>query len=83
MTPLNHHDYPPLRYQGRLDTGPLEIKTCQHCHGSSSSFGRSQLERQHAGTMLHLVDSGKMPPWPFKISNEEKKYLYEFARGMH
>jgi hypothetical protein len=83
ITPQNQHIDPPLKYSGKLDTTPLQIKTCQRCHGSENIFGRSALLRQQAGTMLHLVERGEMPPWPYKMSSEEKKYLKEFAIGMN
>jgi hypothetical protein len=83
ITPQNKHIDPPLKYSGKLDTTPLQIKTCQRCHGSENFLGRSALQRQQVTTMVHLVDRGEMPPWPYKMSDEEKKYLTEFAMGMH
>jgi mono/diheme cytochrome c family protein len=68
----------PFKFFGKADMAPVQIKTCTLCHNSNGVLGRSVLQRQHAGTIRHLVGTGQMPPWPFTLSEAEKKELEDF-----
>ncbi len=71
----------PLRYFGEQDAAKLQVKTCLKCHNKDSFWGRGELERQHSGSIQHLVTKGEMPPWPFKLSAKEKRDLEAFTKG--
>ncbi|MFT6631031.1 MAG: mono/diheme cytochrome c family protein [Bacteriovoracaceae bacterium] len=62
----------PLKYEGRVDNKVVNLKTCSLCHSEQSFLGRKNLVLQQKTTILHLVRSGEMPPWPFKLSKEDK-----------
>lgn len=71
----------PLRYFGKNDTDKLKVKTCMICHNSNTFWGRGELERQHMGTIKHLVQNKQMPPWPFKLNSSEEKEIENFISG--
>jgi hypothetical protein len=62
----------PLKYEGRMDNKVVNIKTCNLCHSEKSFLGRKNLVLQQKTTILHLVSSGEMPPWPFKLTEQDK-----------
>ena len=66
----------PLKFEGRLDTKILELKSCNLCHGAGSIMGRSALQYQQLGTIKHLVESEQMPPLFFTVSKEDREFLW-------
>lgn len=56
---------------------PLGLKTCEQCHSPSGI--RTGLKLEHAATAKHLVESGAMPPFPFKATDEEIQALRNFS----
>lgn len=68
----------PLMFEGRGDKRKLNLKSCSLCHSEESLLGRTALEMQHLGTIKYLVESKQMPPFPFKISDQDKAYLRKF-----
>ncbi len=73
----------PLKFFGPEDTEPLKIKTCMLCHKADGFFAHGVLQRQHLGTIAHMTKTKQMPPWPFKLNQEEKKKLDKFVRGLN
>jgi len=71
----------PLGFDSEIDNEPLKVKTCLLCHNNESKFGRGVLRRQHSETIKHLVNNGQMPPWPYQLSETEKKELNRFVAG--
>lgn len=71
----------PLKYDGEMENTSLTVKTCVLCHNSNTPWGRGEIKRQHVNTVNHLVKKGQMPPWPFKLSDEEKLKLDIYFRG--
>lgn len=71
-----------LKYSEPFEVEQLKVKTCLHCHNSDGIFSRGPLLRQHSETIRHLVDSGQMPPWPYKLSKAERKELNLFLSGL-
>ncbi|HXH31241.1 MAG TPA: hypothetical protein VNJ01_10550 [Bacteriovoracaceae bacterium] len=71
----------PLRYFSKLDSAPLKVKTCLQCHNEDRFFSRGELQRQHSGTIKHLVATKQMPPWPFKLSKKEQLEIDKFVKG--
>lgn len=65
----------PLKYMGKFDNRKIFAKTCNLCHGKDSYMGRSDLVMQQKGTILHLIRNGDMPPWPFKLSEDDIREL--------
>lgn len=58
----------------------LKIKSCRSCHYQGGP--RSPLTKANAGSIIHLLKEGHMPPWPHKISKKDKeklnRFLFEF-----
>ena len=73
--------FPPFHFSGASDTTELKVATCTHCHREDGWFARGALQRQQAGTIKHMVESGNMPPMGFSLSNSEKNKLRDFVRG--
>lgn len=71
----------PLKYEGKLETTSLKVKTCTYCHNSNTFWGRGELKRQQMGTITHLVSSNQMPPWPFKLDKKELEELDLYILG--
>lgn len=67
----------PLKYEGQLDNKVIKVESCNLCHGTNSYLGRAQLVYQQKATILHLVRTGQMPPWPFKLFKGDQKALEE------
>jgi hypothetical protein len=65
----------PLKHTGTLENIIVGTKTCLFCHGSKSYMKRSALRLQQKQTILHLVNTDEMPPWPIKMDAEEKSAL--------
>jgi hypothetical protein len=57
----------------------LKVESCTQCHYQGGP--RSELSYAQVGPILHLVENGEMPPWPYKLSKEDKNKIYEFAYG--
>jgi cytochrome c553 len=57
----------------------LKVKACTHCHYQGGP--RAELTKEHALTIKFLVDQGEMPPWPYQISEKEKKEIKKFVYG--
>ena len=68
----------PLAYDGPKNWQELNIPTCLKCHNDSGFLSRGMLKGQQYGTIEHLTKTGAMPPWPYKLDEEEKKQLAEF-----
>ena len=71
----------PLKYEGKLETTSLTVKTCTFCHNSNTFWGRGELKRQQMNTISHLVSTKQMPPWPFKLDKKEQEQLDLYIRG--
>jgi hypothetical protein len=65
----------PLKYEGRMDNKVINVKTCNLCHTEESILGRKKLVMQQKTTIRHLIKTGEMPPWPFKLTREDKVEL--------
>lgn len=70
----------PLKYFGKNDVEALKLPSCTICH-QDTFWGRGFLTRQQALPIVHLVKTGNMPPWPFKISPEDKEKLDNYLKG--
>jgi len=57
----------------------LNIKSCTKCHRESGE--RSVLTKANLNTIKFLVKKKMMPPWPYKISKQDKKELNKFMYG--
>lgn len=71
----------PLSYIGQRESAELGIKTCLHCHNGEGILSRAKLQRQHGMTIEHLVKTRAMPPWPYKMTEQEKIHLKRFIKG--
>jgi len=60
----------PLRKSQRMHLG---LKSCVKCHRQGGL--RAPLTNEQWWTAKHLVTSGSMPPWPYRISKEDKAKL--------
>ena len=72
----------PLAFNTSMDNSQLNLKSCNQCHGGDGLFSRNSLKRQHAVAIEHLVESGAMPPWPFKLDHHERQQLKLFLKGL-
>lgn len=70
----------PLAFFSQHDQAPLRVATCLKCHNTEDRFGRGQLQWQHRTTIRQLVAQGTMPPWPYRLSAEEKTELERFLK---
>ena len=48
-------------------------KKCIKCH--SSSGARNSISSFQRGSILHLLKTNEMPPWPYKITQKEKNEI--------
>jgi mono/diheme cytochrome c family protein len=51
----------------------LKLSSCTKCHAAGGI--RAPLSNQQWWTARHLVSTGAMPPWPYKISKQDKTAL--------
>ena len=65
----------PLKYAGALDNKIIKAKACIGCHSKESFLGRTELKLQQKTTILHLVKTNQMPPWPLTLSERDKTEL--------
>ena len=54
----------------------LKLNSCSSCHGVGGV--RNQLSSINKETIGFLVKNKHMPPWPYKISAEDKKVIKKF-----
>jgi hypothetical protein len=72
----------PFRVEHPIENAELKLESCSQCHKEEGFLARGTLTRQNALTIRHMVDSGHMPPWPWKMSAKEKKHLELFLVGL-
>lgn len=65
----------PVKIQHPRYNKVVEPNSCSLCHGKESLMGRSELKSQHRATIMHLVNEGQMPPWPFKLDQSDRVKL--------
>jgi len=58
----------------------LKVASCTQCHFEGGP--RSIITRKQLGSIRFLIKEGEMPPWPHKISKQDKKELQEFIYGL-
>jgi hypothetical protein len=63
----------PIQSRHALLGKPLNLKSCQGCHNNQGL--RNELKLEQIGTMRFLVENGQMPPFPFQISEEDRRLL--------
>lgn len=66
----------PFKAKLSVFSEPLVIKTCQRCHSKDSI--RNELTVEHLGTARFLVKNGFMPPFPFRMTDEELRVLENY-----
>lgn len=72
----------PLGFKNKISLTELNLASCNGCHnGGKSILGRAKIQRQQAITIDHLVRNKLMPPWPHKITKEDKVKLFDFLKG--
>lgn len=52
---------------------PLKLRSCVSCHSEKGI--RNELRFEHAGTAAFLVRNRLMPPFPFRVSEEDRSIL--------
>lgn len=57
----------------------LQVASCTSCHNSGGP--RAPLSKSHSLTIKHLLKTKSMPPWPYKISAQDKADLKRFIYG--
>ena len=57
----------------------LNVKSCSNCHGEGQE--RGVLTYENRETIKFLWKRGLMPPWPYKVTKEDKKKINEFLYG--
>ena len=62
------------------DGEKLQVKICMKCHQKDFWWGRGELQKQHSGTIAHLVKTGQMPPWPHSLSDKEREEIFQFTK---
>lgn len=72
---------PPFRWSSKYENEVLKIASCIQCHKEQGFLARGVLTRQNIPTIKFMLAAGKMPPFGFALSNEEKHQLKEFIQG--
>ncbi len=70
---LHHEDGVPFSSHLKVFSQPLQLKSCVKCHAPNGL--RNPLTLEQLGTAAYLVKQGFMPPFPFAISEQDKKTL--------
>jgi hypothetical protein len=70
----------PLKEKEQEHQYSLNSKACLSCHYKGGP--RAPLSIAQRGTIKHLVKTGAMPPWPYKLTAKEKaevkQFIYQF-----
>ena len=69
----------PFRLGGDNPLKVFEASSCANCHYEGGP--RNILTSENSETIKHLVVTKSMPPWPYTISPQDKKYIKEFIYG--
>ena len=59
----------------------FKLESCNSCHGGDKLFARNSLKLQNIMTIRHLLKTKQMPPWPYKISDRDQKYLEQLLNN--
>jgi hypothetical protein len=62
------------------DPLPAQVM-CLKCHNENGFLSRGALTKRHHQTALHLLNNGSMPPWPYQLSDSDRRSLTEFFSG--
>lgn len=63
----------PFKAKDTIFETPLQLESCNGCHGDSGI--RSGLTVEHIPTITFLIKEGEMPPFPFKIDSKDRKTI--------
>jgi mono/diheme cytochrome c family protein len=62
-----------LKLKNPMSYRKITTKTCIQCHNKGGP--RAELTSFQKGSILYLVKSKQMPPWPYKLSKTDKAHL--------
>lgn len=67
----------PFKREHQILKEPLPLESCGICHSDGGI--RNPLTLEHETTARFLIENKEMPPWPFSLSDKDKKELEKWG----